>query len=109
MKRTIRVVDVHPTTTAEEAEQSLNAVCDEGYYVLSIVPCDDGTRAFFGKRREPNKPNVDGKREEALEIIKAHPNESVREIVARLQDAGIKRGRSWVSEQRFALINQNGR
>ena len=102
-QKRVRVVDVPSTTTPETAEELLNEVCEQGYYVLTIVPGDLGvTRAFFGKRRVLQYvENSDGRQDEALAIINAHPRESLRVLVERLRRAGIKRGKTWVSEKRL--------
>ena len=113
-KKTIIVVDVPPNVAPEQAELLLNAACERGYYVLAVLPgVMGGARGYFGKRREPllrgNKPksNTDGKQDAALAIIKANPCYSIRQLVNRMQDAGIIRGKSWVSEKRMEL-GRNG-
>ncbi len=110
-QKRIAVVDVPGTATAEEAEQLLNAACDRGYYVLSIVPGLTGVRAFLGKRRDPKLrgKQTDGRHGEAMAIIKAHPRDSIRKLVGRLAAVGIKRGRTWVSEKRMELLKADSR
>ena len=110
----IIVVDVPLNATPEYAEHILNAACERGYYVLAILPgVMGGARGYFGKRRAPllrgNKPksNTDGKQDAALAIIKANPGDSIRQLVNRMQDAGIIRGKTWVSEKRMEL-GRNG-
>lgn len=56
VKKTIRVVDVPAEATAEEAEATLNAVCDDGYYFMQFRSTEmGGVRAFFKLRAENRK------------------------------------------------------
>lgn len=57
-------------------------------------------RAFAG--------NKDGMDPAAIEFLKANPKLSVREAVDRLRDMGIKRGKTWVGEQRYELRKARG-
>ena len=44
----------------------------------------------------------------AIEFLKTNPNLSVRDAVDRLREMGIKRGKTWVSEQRYELRKARG-
>ena len=102
MKR-ILVVDVPRGATAEEAEQLLNAPYDEGYYLDRLFDgfAEGIVRGFYKLRVKPERDGAED--EAALAIVKEHPKASVREVVEFLKQAGIKRGRSWVSQKRFEL------
>jgi hypothetical protein len=110
-KKRIMVVDVPLSDMAEAAEQRLNDVCEAGYYIIAIQPGERGTsRAFFGLRtrsdRSPDEPKPDDRNQKdgvALGILRAHINDSIFTLVRRLESAGIKRGRNWVSEKRRAI------
>lgn len=55
-KKTIRVVDIPAGATAEQAEEMLNAVCNDGYYFMQFRSSETGeTRAFFKLRAENRK------------------------------------------------------
>lgn len=111
MNPRIQVVDVPAGATTEETERLLNDVCEQGYYVLAVLPVNHGgSRAYFnqrkhvpGKTARGNPGNRDGKDEAALAIVEAHPKASIREVVELLNGAGIKRGRSWVQERRLRI------
>jgi hypothetical protein len=52
-------------------------------------------------RRSPGvRSDRDGKEDEALAIIREHPEASARTLVSMLADAGVKRGLAWVSGKR---------
>ena len=50
--KAIRVVDFQQDATAEQVEQALNAVCEEGFYLDKVIFTWPGVvmRAFFRKR-----------------------------------------------------------
>jgi hypothetical protein len=58
----------------------------------SVPPKLNPRRAFAG--------NKDGKDPEAIAFIKANPALTSRDIVAKLAELGIKRGRTWVQDRR---------
>lgn len=109
-KKHIVVIDIPSTSTAEEAAEMLNAVCDRGYYMRMVTPGLDGgaARAYFASRAQPEqkepKPirNTDGKDDDALAIIRAHIGDPISHLVRRLQAVGIKRGKTWVADARIA-------
>ncbi len=52
-KKTIRVVDVPVEATADQAEELLNTVCDDGYRFMQFRSSETGgIRAFFHLRAE---------------------------------------------------------
>ena len=51
--------------------------------------------------------NRDGQDDAARAIVKAKPDMSIRDTVRLLADSGIKRGKTWVSDARFALRGGN--
>jgi hypothetical protein len=64
------------------------------------------SRAYDKKPGERNKlggfqANQDGKDDAAARIIRHNSILSVRELVELLAEAGIKRGKTWVSETRM--------
>lgn len=62
------------------------------------VPVLSPRRAFKG--------NKDGRDAEAVAFLREHPKMSVRDVVKALADVGIRRGKSWLSEQRYELMQQ---
>jgi len=46
------------------------------------------------------KPDVDGQDERAQQIIREHPRKSARALVRLLAEHGIKRGKTWVWQNR---------
>jgi len=61
---------------------------------------------FAGVKIRPRKyhdGNRDGLEGKALEIIRTRPDLSIRRVTEELEDAGIKRGHTWVSEKRRQL------
>ena len=63
---------------------------------LSLPPTLKPRRAFVG--------NKDGMDAPAIEFLKANPKLSAREAVTKLEELGIKRGKTWVSGQRYKLM-----
>jgi RecA-family ATPase len=54
------------------------------------------------------KSNKDGRDAEALDFLKVNPKMSARDVEYALKERGIKRGKSWVSNQRYELMQENG-
>jgi len=52
--------------------------------------------------------NVDGNEEKALQVIRDNPGLSARDIATKLKEMRIKRGKSWVNEKRYEILQQNG-
>jgi hypothetical protein len=50
-----------------------------------------------------NAADRDGREDEAVRIMRANPELSVRELVDTLADSGVKRGKTWVSNKRAEL------
>jgi hypothetical protein len=51
--KTIRVVDVPADATAEQAEDLLNSICNDGYYFMQFRSTETGAlRAFFKLRAD---------------------------------------------------------
>lgn len=113
----VEVVDVPPSATEDQARKLLNRPCEENRYMLvQVVILPDGTqRAIYRMlaRALDMKPgerallcrfggNRDGKEDAARALIEANRSKSLREIVNMLKQAGIKRGKTWVSEARMA-------
>jgi len=57
-------------------------------------------RAFAG--------NKDGMDPAAIDFLRANPKLSAREAVDRLGELGIKRGKTWVNEQKYQLRKERG-
>jgi len=114
----IRVVDVPGGTSADEAQRLMNVPCVENLYMLvQVLPLADGTtRAFYRLLRKshhsdsPNRrgvSNLDGKDEVAREIIRDHGKTlSIPALIRKLADNGIKRGKTWVAENRVTLCGK---
>ena len=114
----IRVVDVPGGTSADEAQRLMNVPCVENLYMLvQVLPLADGTtRAFYRLLRKshhsdsPNRrgvSNLDGKDEVAREIIRDHGKTlSIPALIRKLADNGIKRGKTWIAENRVALCGK---
>jgi hypothetical protein len=96
----IVVIDLPEKSTTNEAEAALAAKYECGYYVVAAVPGVHGTRFFFVKRRESVNgmpPYDDGREAEAVALLQSHSGAPVMELVMRLREAGIYRGKNWVS------------
>jgi hypothetical protein len=109
-KKSVLVVDVPGTLTADEAEQLLNDACKPGYYPRAIVPGLDGSsRAYFALRVQSDskeshpRRDADGKESEAISIIRAHVNESASRLERRLASSGIKRSQNWIGKKRLPM------
>lgn len=128
----IEVVDVPQGASEDEARVLLNRPCETNRYMLvQVFPLPNGdTRAFYrlvaraydkkpgelaefkahrdGKPGERNKlahTNRDGNDAAAANIIRNNPGLTVRKLMALMQQAGIIRGKTWVTETR---IKQRG-
>jgi hypothetical protein len=66
------------------------------------------TVTTLSPRHRGNKANKDGKDEAAIALIKANPRLSVRKTVELLKGNGIKRGKDWIQNKRFDLMQKNG-
>lgn len=113
----ILVIDISPNTTAEQAEEVLNRPFEDGYYLTSIIGWDKfSARAFYRRRVRgveasasgaasaktgSNKANRDGKDDAAKAIIRANLSMTVPALVARLNEAGIDRKKTWVGDARL--------
>jgi hypothetical protein len=112
MPKQILIVEIPEAASAEATERLLTEPYEQGYFLKTIVPWPGiGARAFYSRWAKPvasgkpagNPGNADGREEEALQIILANPESSLRELVHSLKAVGIKRSRSWVGEKRFEL------
>jgi hypothetical protein len=112
----IEVVDVPAGASEDEARRLLNRPCEANRYMLvQVFLLPNGhTRAFYrlvaraydlnpGERSELQgfQGNRDGMESAACALIQANMNMSLRQLVRVLEDSGIKRGKSWVSEVRM--------
>jgi hypothetical protein len=110
----IEVVDVPPGTSEADARELFNRPCTENTYMLvQVLQMADGTqRAIYRllARALDTKPETqpEGREEEALAIIRAHPRDSLTHLMARLKAAGITRGHSWVSCKRTMIAIERG-
>ena len=116
MLKRFLIIDMPAGISPEDAERLLNEPYEQGYYLRSIVPWPGvGARAVYqllaklmtdDEATEPAGPkaDADGREEEAIQVIRAHPDFSLRDIVVKLEEAGIKRSRSWVGEKRLKLL-----
>jgi hypothetical protein len=73
----------------------MHIVGDPGLRIMSLAP-------------RKNRRNRDGHEDAAIDLLKANPKLSVREMSRVLKDAGIRRGKDWVQEKRYELIQENG-
>ena len=99
------VLEIAPDESAADVQTRLNRAAADGFFLVNVV----GRLAFLRTTvtgRKPVRPTIflgrDGMDPEAREIVMAHPDKSVREVVDVLTEAGIKRGRTWVSDARIA-------
>ena len=49
--------------------------------------------------------NADGNEEAALQVIRDNPTMTIRDLVLKLKEAGIKRSKSWVGDKRYELFH----
>ena len=54
------------------------------------------------------RANKDGLEDAAMQLLQDNPALSVRDIVAKFKEAGIRRGKSWVHEKRYEMLQTNG-
>ena len=55
-----------------------------------------------------NRANKDGLESKAVELLRANPKLSARDTALVLMEAGIRRGKDWVREKRYELLQENG-
>lgn len=55
-----------------------------------------------------NPSNRDGKEDAALQVIRDNPKLPIREVVAKLKEMGIQRGKTWVSDRRYEQMQADG-
>lgn len=72
--------------------------------ILSVLSEFAGVEPVAGGRRG----NWDGKEDAALGIIQSNPTDTIAEIIERFKDAGIVRGRNWISQKRQFLSGKRG-
>jgi hypothetical protein len=115
MKAANIVVDLPEGTAAEDAACALNAP-GEGYFLVQVLPVLGGHRAYLRRYKQtPSKAETVAAKVEAvdeataLSIVRANMQAPVRTIVDVLAKAGIKRGRSWVSDQLTVVLTEDGR
>jgi hypothetical protein len=115
MDKQIVVIDIPADATTEDAELAMTAEYERDYYAVAAIPWGNfGARFFFVKRREQAKsvngmpPNDDGREDEAVALLRAHPDTAVMELVMRLREAGIYRGRNWVSGRLKLMVADRG-
>jgi hypothetical protein len=81
----------------------------EAFEVTSSPDCRlhfiEGSSGAVIKMSNANK---DGKDEMALAILRQNPGLSVRDTALKLKEAGIRRGKTWVSDRRYEMIQENG-
>jgi hypothetical protein len=102
-KKRILVIDIPANATADESEELLNSPYAEDYYLGELLTGwpGVGARAFFKLR---SRPEADGKDAETIKLIRDNLSLTVRDLMARLAQAGIKRSREWVGDKRAELI-----
>jgi hypothetical protein len=110
----IEVVDVPEGVSEDEARALLNKPCEVNRYMLvQVLPLPGGAaRAFYrlvssAYDKKPGERNQmrtrgDGNEDAARDVVAANLGKSVREIVDLLKQAGIQRGKTWVSEARMS-------
>jgi hypothetical protein len=83
-------------TCGEDCRMRVVGQCSPSSGVTASAPATlKPRRAFAG--------NKDGKDPEAIAFIKANPALTSRDIVAKLAELGIKRGRTWAQDRRAEL------
>ncbi|HEY1800974.1 MAG TPA: AAA family ATPase [Terriglobales bacterium] len=55
-------------------------------------------------RRKGFKGNKDGMDQQAMALLRANPKVSTREMARMLNDAGMRRGKDWVLEKRYEIM-----
>jgi hypothetical protein len=71
---------------------------------LHIVNPPSANVTLTGKKTG-TPANVDGKEEEALQVIRDNPELSQAKIMLKLSAMGIKRSKSWIGNKRFEVLN----
>ena len=84
-----------------------NVACDRATGVLTKTG-DAGVKAVLNVRAGGNKANRDGMDEAARAIVKANAALTVRALIAKLQDAGIDRKKTWVTMARMEAAGTTG-
>jgi hypothetical protein len=84
------------------------ATCGQDCRMHMVQPDIRALTAPSLKPRRAFAGNKDGMDPAAIEFLKTNPNLSVRDAVDRLREMGIKRGKTWVSEQRYELRKARG-
>jgi hypothetical protein len=100
------VLEIGENESASDLQARLDKAGEDGFFLVNVV----GRLAFLRTtvtqpKQKESKPlsNVDGKENEALDIIKAHMGDSIFNLVQRLNAVGIKRGKNWVCWKRREL------
>jgi 3-deoxy-D-arabino-heptulosonate 7-phosphate (DAHP) synthase len=113
LPKQILIVDIPEAASAEAIECLLAEPYEQGYFLKNIFPWPGiGARAFYSRWAKPvasgkpagNPSNTDGREAEAIQIIRANPESTLRELVVKLKAVGIERGRSWVGDKRNDLL-----
>jgi hypothetical protein len=78
----------------------MHMVQSSGIHNVAVPPSLKPRRAFAG--------NKDGKDAAAIAVLKDNPKLSDRDTVAKLGEMGIKRGKTWVNQQRYELRKAAG-
>lgn len=72
---------------------------------LHIVAPPD-SNVVLNSKAQGNKSNADGREDEAIQMLKDNPDLPIRGLVLMLKEAGIQRGKTWVSDKRFEVLNR---
>jgi AAA domain len=81
---------------------------------FTITSSDSGRLSIAGKPGDDSVTitikggNKDGKHDAALQILRDNPDLSLRDTVAALKKAGIGRGKDWVKQRRYELLQERG-
>lgn len=96
----VSIVVSLPADLANQLESLARSRCVS----LSAVVRDKLSLALCGKPSEMEaRGNRDGQDAAARAVIEANPGASVRDTVKLLSEAGIQRGKTWVSDTKIAL------
>jgi hypothetical protein len=68
---------------------------------------DPSTRSVTAAPRK-NRTNKDGLEDAAIQFLKDHPEMSLRDTAQGLKGAGIRRGKDWVRDRRYEMLQENG-
>jgi hypothetical protein len=109
--------------TADELDETVKKLNAEGWYIRQVYQEALSHYRIFAKRGAlgdavgeggevpardgagARPADADGREAEALQVIKDNPKLSLRLIVYKLKELGIKRGRSWVGNKRFEILS----